>query len=215
MKFSKYYNLSLILLLYQCLICHTNAQTAKYQIRATNWINGEYFLVNAKGDTIKKLDQHEYWVSFTGDFEKFAVFGINGKGWCAIDVRENILFEVANFPIQEPLSPDHLIEDRIRIIDTTGNYGFANTKGKIVIKPKFELVSEFHNGFAIIVEDCHKVYWKDDEETDNEEIDHVEHGVCNHYSLECNKYGYIDKKGKIIKLGNYTFEDIQKEIGWE
>ena len=215
-QLSTYCRLYLALLLYVCAGCVTNSKAAKYQIGTTNWVFGEYFLLNASGDTIKKLEKHDYIVSFAGNFEKFAVLGIRGeRDWCAIDIHENILFKVANIPLEEPFSPDHLVEDRIRIIDTTRNYGFANTKGKIVIKPQFELVTQFHNGFAIIAEDCHKVYWKDDEETDDEETDHVEHEVCNHYSLKCNKHGYIDKRGKIIKFGNYTFEEIQKEIGWE
>jgi len=205
------HGICLSLLFIICSGCLTNRVVPKYTVGATSWAFGKYSFIDSKGDTIKKLDKHEYIMSFTDTFETYAIFGIRGiKDWCAIDIHENILFKVANIPLEEPLSPDHLVEDRIRIIDAAGKYGFANTKGKIVIKPQFEFVSHFNNGFAIIAEDCHKVYWKDDEEAD-----HAEHEVCNHYSLNCNKHGYIDKKGKIIKLGNYTFEEIQKEIGWE
>jgi hypothetical protein len=206
-----YYILSFTLLLYACSGCVTSGETGKYKIGGTNWPNGEFFLLNAKDDTIKKLEKHEYQINFSGDFDKFAVLGIKGeRGWCAIDIHENILFRIANFPLSELWSPDNFVEDRIRIIDESGKYGFANTKGKIVIQPKFELVSQFKNGFAIILEDCHNVYWED-----NEEADHEEHGDCNHFSIECNKHGYINKKGKIIKLGHFTFEEIKKEIGWE
>ena len=38
----------------------------------------------------------------------------------------------------------------------------SGTKGKIVIKPQFEMVIQFKNGFAIIYEDCYKVVCKDD-----------------------------------------------------
>jgi hypothetical protein len=211
-----YYKLCLAILFYSCFGCITTSKSAKYQIGGTNWPNGEFYLLDARGDTIKKLEKHEYQIGFTGDFDKFAVFGIKGeRDWCAIDIHENILFKIGNFPLEELWSPDNFVEDRIRIIDESHKYGFANTKGKIVIKPKYELVTQFNNGFAIILEDCHKVYWKDDEETDDEDTDHEEHRDCNHYSIECNKHGYINKKGKIIKLGYYTFEEIQKEIGWE
>ena len=34
---------------------------------------------------------------------------------------------------------------------------------------------------------------------------------CHHYYIECKKYGYINEKGEIIELGDYTFEEIQKK----
>src|SRR5688572_13098342 len=179
-----HYSLFLAILFYSCYGCLTTNKSAKYQIGGTNWPNGEFYLLNARGDTIKKLDKHEYEIGFTGDFDKFAVFGIKGeRDWCAIDIHENILFKIGNFPLEELWSPDNFVEDSIRIIDESGKYGLANTKGKIVTKPRYELVTQFNNGFAIILEACHKEVWKDDEEANDEEADHEEHGDCNHYSF--------------------------------
>lgn len=205
-----HYHLYVAILIFSCCSCATNSKSARYQIGGTNWPNAEFYVLDARGDTIKKLEKHEYTIGFTGEFDKFAVFGIKGeKDWCAVDIHENILFKIGNFPLEELWSPDYFVEDRIRIIDESGKYGFANEKGKIVVKPKYELVTQFNKGYAIILQDCHKEYWKNDEEGEEEE-----HGDCNHYSIECNQHGYINKKGKVIKLGYYTFEDIQREIGW-
>ena len=164
----------------------------------------KYSFINSKGDTIRKLDHKKYLFCFTSEFENFAIFGIKGeKGWCAIDINENILFKVYNTSFGEP-SPDFLRENRIRIVDENDKIGFANKKGEIEIKPKFEIVSRFSNGNAIIGEKCEKIPWN-----------HNEHSDCQHYSIDCKKYGYIDKNGKIIKTGNYSFEGIQKEINWK
>jgi hypothetical protein len=89
-----------------------------------------------------------------------------------------------------------LIENRI---------GFANEKRQIVIKPQFELVSSFHNGKAIIGTDCKKMLWDEHEKEED----------CHHYSIFCKKFGYINEKGEVVKLGNYTFEEIKTEIDWK
>jgi hypothetical protein len=190
--------------------CNAQVKPEKYTVGKTTWAFGEYSFINSEGDTIRKLDSGKYTFSFTDTFEIFAVFGMKGKkGWPAIDINENILFQVANIPAGE-ISPDVFIENKIRIVGEDGKFGFANEKGEIIIKPQFEIVSHFNNGHAIIAEDCEKRFWEPD--PGNE---HKEHGDCEHYSLECKKYGFIDTAGVIIKLGNFTFDEIQKEISWK
>jgi len=164
----------------------------------------KYSIINSKGDTIRKLEHKKYLICFTLEFENFAVFGIRGeKNWCAIDINENILFNVYNTSFGEP-SPDYLRENRIRIVNGENKIGFANGKGEIIVKPNFEMVSSYSNGKAIIGKKCKKIPWGNHEHSD-----------CKHYSIECKNYGYIDKKGEILKIGNYTFESIKKEINWQ
>lgn len=165
-----------------------------------------YSLVDENNKTLKVLDSAKYYVALNGfDYGYFAILGKKGSpGWSAIDANENILFQVYNTSFGEP-SPDYLIENKIRIIDENGKIGFANDKGKIIIKPQFEIVTSFHNGFAIIAEKCKKIPWGNHEHDDG----------CKHYSIECEKHGYIDEKGKVIKLGNFTFEQIMEEIKWK
>jgi hypothetical protein len=158
-----------------------------------------------KGNLIKELDSSKYSVSFNDDsLRYFAVFLIeNRRGWSAIDSNENFLFEVYN--VGDEVNPDNLIENKIRIIDENKKIGFANEKGQIIIKPQFEIVTSFHNGKAIIAENCKKIPWNA----------HAEESDCHHYSIECKRHGYINEKGEIIELGNYTFEEIQKKTNWK
>ena len=159
-----------------------------------------YTIVNINGDTIKHLDPKKYITTLNPAFNNFAVFAIKGKkGWSAIDLNENYLFQVYNRFQGEPY-PDFLIEDRIRIVGEKDLIGFADSKGKIVISPQFEAVSEFNNGFAIFRSKCKKTKADPDE--------HVQ------YHLNCEKAGFIDKSGKIIEIGNYSFEEIKNKIGW-
>ncbi|MBX2953334.1 MAG: WG repeat-containing protein [Leadbetterella sp.] len=160
-----------------------------------------YTLVKKDGE-FKKLDPEKYTGSLTlHENAHFAVFAIKGyKGWMAIDYHEKPLFEVFNILEGEPW-PDMLIENRIRVVGENGKIGFANECGEIVIAPQFTFVTHFHAGKAIIVEDCKKIRPYRDKQGYR-------------IVVEC-LHGYINNHGKVIKLGNYTFEEIKKEIGWE
>lgn len=170
-----------------------------------NWRN-IYSLVDEYGKTLKVLDTAKYYISMNDDtLGYFAIFGKkNSPGWSAIDVNENILFQVFNTSFGEP-SPDYLIENKIRIIDNEDKIGFANEKGEIIIEPQFEIATSFYNGKAIIGKKCKKIPWGN----------HEDENGCHHYSITCEYQGYIDEKGTILKLGNYTFDEIKEEIDWK
>lgn len=167
-----------------------------------------YCMVDEAGKTIKVLDTAKYIISFNDEsYRYFAVFGIKGeKEWCAIDSNEKILFKVYNTSFGEP-SPDEIIDNKIRIVDKNNKIGFADYKGNIIIKPQFEVATSFYEGKAIIGKKCDKVPWELPEEQN--------HSDCHHYSMVCKKHGFINNKGEIIELGNYTFEEIQKKIDWK
>lgn len=172
----------------------------------TNTQKFKYVFVNQKGDTITRLDSSKYFICFTDTAKYFAIVGIKHKhGWWAIDTNKNILFRVYNTSYGEP-SPDEVKDGMIRIVDDSGKIGFADYKGKIVIQPQFEEASSFYNGKAIIGKQCEQILWKPLQgENDGDK----------HYSIECKQSGYIDKNGQIKKIGNFTFEQIAKEIGWK
>ncbi len=165
-----------------------------------------YYLVDENEKIIRQLDTSKYFASFNNEqYGYFAIFGITGvKGWAAIDANENILFKVYNTSAGEP-SPDDLTEDRIRIVDEKDLIGFANSKGAIIIKPQFEMVTAYHNGKAIIGQACKKIPWNN----------HAKESDCHHYSILCNQNGYINKNGTILKMGTHSFEQIRKEIDWK
>jgi hypothetical protein len=170
-----------------------------------NW-RSIYYIVDEKGEIIKKLDSAKYSFSTNGDkYQSFAVFHKKGEsGWCAIDINEKILFKVYNTSFGEP-SPDELIENKIRIVDENNKIGFADSNGKIIIKPQFEIVTAFHKGKAIIGESCDKIPWDE----------HAKEEDCHHYSIVCKKHGYINQNGEILQIGNFSFEEIQKKIKWK
>ncbi len=165
-----------------------------------------YYIVDEKGNKIKELDDSKYIICFTEDvLGYFAVFAMKDKsGWIAIDFNENILFKVYNTSYGEP-SPDEIIDNKIRIVDDNNKIGFADYKGNIIIKPQFEMVTSFHNSKAIISENCDKIPWDK----------HAKENDCHHFSIVCKKNGYINEKGKIQELGNFTFEEIESKIKWK
>ncbi len=163
-----------------------------------------FFFINEKGDTIKRFDTSKYNFCWTDTFQHFAVVSIKHKaGWWAIDKNEKQLFQVFNIYVGEP-EADKLIEGMIRIVNNKGKIGFANFKGEIVIKPQFETVSCFYKGNAIIGEKCKEMPCCGEKKDDGE-----------HHIIQCEKYGYINRKGQKFHLNKKTFEEVQKVIKWE
>lgn len=196
--------LSAIFVLFSCILY---AQQ-KFKVVSTD-VGGwreMYSLINEKGDTIRRLDTSKYYMCFNDEsYGYFAVFGMkNFKGWAAVDANENILFTVYNTSFGEP-SPDALVENKIRIVDGNNRIGFANHKGQVIIKPQFEIATTFHKGKAIIGQACEKVSWDK----------HAKESDCHHYSIVCQKQGYINEQGTILKMGLFSFEQIMREIEWK
>ncbi len=169
-----------------------------------------FSLVDENGKVIRRLDTSKYFVCFSSEkFLHFAIFGMRAgidksPGWAAINAEENILFRVYNTSFGEP-SPDYLVENKIRIVDNNNLIGYADNKGKIIIQPQFAVATAFHNGKAIIGNTCRKIPWNA----------HSNESDCQHYSIICDEYGYINTKGTILKFGTYSFDDIMNEIKWK
>lgn len=170
----------------------------------TNKAKFAYVFTNQTGDTVTRLDTAKYYVCFSDTIKHFAIVGIrNRKGWWAIDKNEKILFQVFNTSSGEP-SPDEFREGLIRIVDDSGKIGFGNYKGEIVIKHQFESASSFYKGKAVIGRHCQQILWCCKEGNEDK-----------HYITDCKKNGYINRKGQLRKIGSYSYEQIQKEIGWK
>src|SRR5690606_4028728 len=197
----------LFLLLFLFVNVNLQAQT-KFKIVESDGQDAliKYTVVDENNQTLNILDPQKYYTAFYDfDYGHFAIVGIKGSpGWFAIDAHENVLFQVYNTSFGEP-SPDYLIENKIRIIDNNEKIGFANEKGEIIIEPQFEIATSFYNGKAIIGKKCKKIPWGN----------HEDENGCHHYSITCEYQGYIDEKGTILKLGNYTFDEKKEEIDWK
>lgn len=197
--------LLLLLLLFTCV--SVEAQTRfKLVEKEIDSMRSVYSLVDESNGTIRVLDSTKYYTALDGfEYGYFAIVGIkNTPGWYAIDANEKILFRVYNTSFGEP-SPDQLTENKIRIIDDNEKIGFANEKGAVVIRPQFEIASSFQNGYAIIGEICKKIPWENPLYEDS----------FRYHSIACVRHGYIDEKGNIVRLGDYTIEQIMGEIKWE
>ena len=174
------------------------------------YLNEDYYtsiIADKNRKIIKKLDSSVYGLNFRPEtLGYFSIFSLKdgNSEWTAIDINENRLFNVLNTEYGTP-SPDYLIENKIRIIDENGKIWFTNKYGKIIIPRKLEQISSFHNGKAIIGENCKMIPW----------LEHPKENDCNHYSIKCEKHGFINKKGEIIEIGKYTFEQIADKIKWK
>ena len=131
----------------------------KVVVKETDSWQEMFSLVDENGKLIRQLDTEKYFVCFNSDkYGYFAIFGMKagvggGSGWSAIDADGNLLFKVYNTSFGEP-SPDYLVENKIRIIDNNNLIGYADNKGKIIIKPQYEAATSFHKGKAIIGQTC-------------------------------------------------------------
>ena len=162
-----------------------------------------FVFTNVAGDAVLRLDTAQYYFCTTDTMYYFAVVGLTHKrGWWAIDRDEKILFQVYNTSYGEP-SPDEVTDGMIRITDDSGRIGFANSRGEIVIKPAFEVASEFYHGHAIIGKKCKKVLWCCEGENEDK-----------HYCNDCSLTGYINKKGQILEMGKLTLEQMAKKLKW-
>jgi len=129
---------------------------------------------NIEGDTL--IEFGKYPIIYTDTFRIIAIVGVKNDGIIGINRKEEKLFNVHVFDNW----PDEISEGFFRIfIDK--KYGFANMVG-IQIKPKFEFVLAFSEGFAAVNIGGHS--------TD----DYLEE----HKIIKSGKWGFIDKKGHLV-----------------
>jgi len=137
---------------------------------------------------------YEYPFAYTDTLISIAFVVYEGK-IKAIDKENTKLFTV--FPYDN--GPDYESDGLFRIVDdSTGHIGFANMEGLIVIPPKYFFVNPFKQGFATFNEGGKIEY--------DDEYKYILGG----------KWGYIDKKGKVVFPAIFdnasSFEEGKAEI---
>ncbi|HLZ16428.1 MAG TPA: WG repeat-containing protein [Cyclobacteriaceae bacterium] len=138
----------------------------------------EYGYVDKNG--VKKIPLGKYSVCYTDTFRNYAIVAYPQKGLVAINKKGEKLFEVYSFDNR----PDKIREGLFRIVNK-GLIGFANSGGKVVIKPRFKFAFPFSDGLAGYCEDCVK---------QNDGI---------HSYWAGGKWGFIDKNGDVIIRPSY------------
>ncbi|WP_430467084.1 WG repeat-containing protein [Winogradskyella ouciana] len=107
--------------------------------------------LNSKGDTIVPIGK--YYHCYTDTIRDFGmvmekktgtIFGIDHKG--------TELYEVFKYDN----GPDFMENGLFRIIKN-GKIGYANSKGKIIIEPRFECAYSFKDGFAKVSDNCETI----------------------------------------------------------
>ncbi|MBN2774857.1 MAG: WG repeat-containing protein [Prolixibacteraceae bacterium] len=130
--------------------------------------------VNYKGDTI--IHAGKYAMCLTDTIRGMGVVLQPDAGFIGINNTGNFLFEIFNYDN----GPDYLSEGLFRIIKN-GKIGYADTTGKIRIRPKYDCAYPFENGKAKVSLNC------------------LKSAVGEFTKWESSKWFCINKKGKKIK----------------
>lgn len=178
----------LIICLLQLLSC--NAKQEKWTLISNSDEFSPYSsgYVNEQGKIVVPIGKYIY--CFTEKFEHIAiVLPKNSKHYVAIDRQERVLFNVLSIDN----GPDIPKEGLFRIIEN-GKIGYANMKGEIVIKPKFDLALPFESYGAEVNIEGKKIT------------------VGEYETVTGGKWGLINKKGEYIITPSYTREELLKKI---
>lgn len=130
--------------------------------------------INLTGDTVIALGK--YYHCYTDTMRNFGIVLTQESKCLAVDLNEKVLFEVFWYDN----GPDY-IKDGLFRIKQDGKVGYANTKGEIVIPPKFDCAFPFNAGIAKVSVSCTSI-------ADGE-----------HIRWESDKWFYIDTTGKEIE----------------
>ena len=129
--------------------------------------------LNTKGDTVIPINKYIYCFTDTGT--NFIIVMDSNHLCHAIDLKGAFLYEVYWFDN----GPDPVSEGCFRI-KKEGKIGFANTKGEIIIEPRFKCSNPFYKGLARVTLECST--FQDSE---------------HHSLMQSDKWFYINKKGGI------------------
>lgn len=138
---------------------------------------------NAAG--VMVIPAGKYFPVYTDTFRRMAIVGDSAHGIIAINRHEKMLYQVHIFDN----GPDYPSEGVYRI-KKGDKFGFANEKG-IVVRPRFDFVYPFQEGYAVFVMGC------------SFQRDHL----GEHIEVVGGKYGYIDHKGKIVQPAIYDYAE--------
>jgi hypothetical protein len=163
-------------ILFLALLCEFCLFPAKGQTlyRVYDNLTENYGYADADGNMV--IPFGTYSMCFTDTFNRLAIVTKAGEGIVGIDKDEKVLFHVWVFDN----GPDDPHEGLFRIVEN-GKIGYADTTGKIVIKPQYDCAYPFENGRAKVGKGCKTT-------SDGE-----------HNTWVGGEWSEIDRQGKLIK----------------
>ncbi|MBD1387490.1 WG repeat-containing protein [Mucilaginibacter rigui] len=156
------------------LFCACKRQSNNYLYRVEDTLSGASGYIDVRHDTVIPLGK--YKICYTDTFKKVAFVVNRQNRLIAIDKHQNVLFE----PYLFDNGPDYEVEGYYRIIKNN-KLGYADTNGRVVIKPQFGCAYPFKKGRAKVSFNCKTVPAGDE-----------------HFAWESSDWFYIDKTGKRI-----------------
>jgi len=125
-----------------------NSYLVKIYTETPDELGGPSGYVTQKGDTI--IPVGKYYYCYTDTIRSFGMVMENKTGKIlGIDREGKELYEVFNYDN----GPDYIQNGLFRIIKN-GKIGYANAKGKIIIKPRYDCADPFQNGMAKVSDSC-------------------------------------------------------------
>jgi hypothetical protein len=123
---------------------------------------------NAQGEMV--IPFRKYSMCYTDTFRNFAIVFHSTEGIVGIDKNEKILFHVFIYDN----GPDYPQEGLFRIIEND-KIGYADTDGKIVIRPQYDCAYPFENGQAKVGIRCIEVTGEEHSEWLGGEWSQIDH----------------------------------------
>lgn len=168
----KYINISLIIIFFPAILfSQENKNQNKEDAFPEPFNDGpNWGYKNADGEIVIPA---KFAIAF--DFSEYGIAAVvDSTTWYYINTAGKVLVR----PFIFDNGPDYFEEDLARCIEAD-KIGFFNRSGKIVIPPKFDYATSFHEGLAAFCTGC-RIYFVDE-----------------HYSVYDGNWGYIDKTGEI------------------
>ncbi len=178
----------ILLLLFSVLLCmNLQAQTNSVWLRA-NDINDPELVGYVDQHQNVKIPVGKYSMCFTDTFKTYAIVLKPGEGFIGINKKEETLFRV--FPYDN--GPDYIKDGMFRIVEDS-KMGFADSTGTVIIKPQYDFVFSFDQGFALVNKGGKKVT------VNPEDV------KCQHWFWKGGKWGVIDKEGHLVLPVKYDY----------
>ena len=138
----------------------------------------QYSYVNEKGETV--VPYNRYMLCYTDTIRTIGFVFKPDVGCVAINNKGKELFNV----FMADNGNDYPVDGLFRILDENGKkMGVANMEGQVIVKPKYDAIFPFKEGFAAVAVGTKTVRPQDDPE---------------HEYVVGGKWGFIDKQGKVV-----------------